>query len=825
MRATLILSILLLSLSDHAQVISGKVIDDNQNPVAYINVILSDQEKPVDADITKANGRFEINHPYQSNYQIEIKGLGFETLVINLDGYTGNVDLGTLILKTSTETLEAVTVTAQKPVVDVQPDKTVLNIDQMATVAGDNTLELLRRAPGVRLDNNDNVIVEGKSGITYYINGRQTYLTGNDLQNYLRSLTSDDIESIELITQPSSKYDAAGSGGVINIVLKRVKGQGVKGNIATNLSLGNVPKADVPTPDGSQNQGQEPFDMGTNPRANTSVNLTYRSEKWDLAGNLSNFVGQSRGFLYLYRLQGNKIYDDRTQRLSERLSQNINLRADYKIDKQHTLGASVNTNFSKNDNEGNNRTPIIDQNTNTIDSILIAPNTSKLNSTNLSTNLNYRYKDTLGHMFTADLDYGKFLRDTDNRQPNFYINPEGESLNERINAQKTEIDIDIYALKADYEAPLWKGKFSTGVKFSLVVTDNDFDFFNVIMNEPVLNNQRSNRFLYDEQIRAGYVNYRYELISKKDGKGPELKSQVGLRAEQTVSKGELQTNGTNQDEIVERDYLNWFPSGGLTYKPNRQNSLSMTYSRRIERPNYNNLNPFEFQLNELSSSRGNPFLQPQYIDNLKLSHTYKYKLTTSLSYSYISDFFARITQPTANGGNFLITENVADQEIWNLSISRPFKINDKLSGYASAYLTRNDFKATDPSFISIDQNTYGGYAQLSYNFAENWTAEVSGWYSGPTVWGGTYQTDPLGSLNLGLEKTWKKWTGKVNFSDILYTSPWNATTVFPELRINAIGGGDSRSVRFYLSYSFGQDDVKSVREREGGSKDEQKRIE
>ena len=252
MRATLILSILLLSLSAHAQVITGKVIDENQNPVAYINVILSDQEKPVDADITKANGRFEINHPYQSNYQIEIKGLGFETLTIKLDNYEGNVDLGTLILKTSTEALEAVTVTAQKPVVDVQPDKTVLNIDQMATVAGDNTLELLRRAPGVRLDNNDNVIVEGKSGITYYINGRQTYLTGNDLQNYLRSLTSDDIESIELITQPSSKYDAAGSGGVINIVLKRVKGQGVKGNIATNLTLGNVPKADVPTPDGCQ---------------------------------------------------------------------------------------------------------------------------------------------------------------------------------------------------------------------------------------------------------------------------------------------------------------------------------------------------------------------------------------------------------------------------------------------------------------------------------------------------------------------------------------------------------------------------------------------
>lgn len=313
-------------------------------------------------------------------------------------------------------------------------------------------------------------------------------------------------------------------------------------------------------------------------------------------------------------------------------------------------------------------------------------------------------------------------------------------------------------------------------------------------------------------------------MSRDNGESPELKSQVGLRAEQTVSKGDLRTAQSTQDQVVERDYLNWFPSGGLTYKPDQDHSFSLTYSRRIQRPNYNNLNPFEFQLNELSSSRGNPFLQPQYIDNLKLSHTFKYKLTTSLSYSYISDFFARITQPTENGGNFLITQNVADQEIWNLSISRPFKITDKLNAYASAYATNNDFLSTDPSFISLDQFTYGGYAQLSYTFDKSWTVETSGWYSGPTVWGGTYQTDPLGSLSFALEKKWNNWTAKLNFSDVLYNRPWNATTVFPELRINSSGGSDSRQIQFYLSYSFGQDDVKNVKSREGSSKDEQSRI-
>jgi len=808
----------------NAQELSGNVIDSDKNPIAFINVVLYKSQVPVDFAITNEFGKFAFENIAEGVYDIEVSSLGFEKYSERLEMPDENLKLEPIILKVSTQKLNAVTVSAKKPVVDVQPDKTVLNVSQMATVAGDNTLELLRRAPGVRLDNDDNVILEGKSGITYYINGKQTYLTGDDLNNYLRSLTSDDIESIELITQPSSKYDAAGSAGVINIVLKRVKGQGVKGNVASTFTLGNFPNVKIPVPDGSSGLGHQQSQPDINPRSNTSLNLTFRSEKWDVAGNLSNNFGRNSGFLNLYRFQADKIYDDRTSRESDNLNNTLNLRTDYRADDKHTIGISLNANVQDNENRSNNRTPIIDQNSMTIDSILVAPNQSDLSSTNLSSNLNYRYKDTLGNTFTADLDYGKFIRDTDNRQPNFYTTPSGQQLSQRINAQETAINIDIYAIKADYETRLWGNQFSAGFKYSLVATDNDFDFYNVMDDNLVLNNERSNRFLYDEQIRAGYLNYSFDIISKKDGKGPELKSQIGLRAEQTVSKGDLRTLNAEQDQVVERDYLNWFPSGGLTYKPDQDHSFSLTYSRRIQRPNYNNLNPFEFQLNELSSSRGNPFLQPQYIENLRLSHTLKYKLTTSLSYSYISDFFARITRPTENGGNFLITQNVADQEIWNLSISRPFKITDKLNGYASVYATNNDFRATDPSFISVDQFTYGGYAQLSYDLGSFWTVETSGWYSGPTVWGGTYQTDPLGSLSFSLEKKYNNWTAKINFSDVLYTRPWNATTVFPELRINATGGSDSRQLQFYLSYSFGQGDVKNVKSREGSSKDEQDRV-
>ncbi len=693
----------------YPQQLTGKITDSNNKPLAYINVLLYDKlDDPVYATITRADGSFTIESVAADYYQIEVKTTGYETYRNGLNMPAKNKKLENIILKEYAATLDAVTVTAQKPVVEIQPDKTVLNVESMAVVAGDNALELLRRAPGVRLDNDDNVIVEGRSGVTYYINGRQSYLTGEDLKNFLRSLTADDISTIELITQPSSKYDAAGSGGIININLKSIKGQGLRGSAANTLTLGNLPEPTLPQP---ERIGISPVNAGLfnpdadaelNPRANTSVNLTYRSSKWDLAANLSNYWGRSTGFLYLYRLQCDKIFDDQTNSIYNGQRNNLNLRTDYRVNDRQTLGANLNLNYSNSDNQSSNRTPLIDRPSQQLDSVLEAPNRSDAISFNLSSNLSYRYADTLGNVFTADLDYGRFIRDTDNLQPNFYRDGMGRILSQDINSQQTAIHIDIYAVKADFETKLWGGNLSTGIKYSPVSTDNDFDFLNIAGNVQTLDPQLSNRFFYDEQIRAAYLNYSFGIISKSKESQAELKAQLGLRVEQTVSKGDLITASTQTDQLVERDYVNLFPSGGLTFKPSWKHSLSLTYSRRIERPNYSTLNPFEFQLNELSSSRGNPFLQPQYIDNLKLSHTFEYKLTTSISYSYINDFFAQITQALPGGRNFLSLQNVADQQIWNLSIGSPVKFTDKWSGYVSGYVTYNDYQATDPSFISID---------------------------------------------------------------------------------------------------------------------------
>lgn len=782
--------------------VSGKVLTELEKPAAFINVTLAktdDEENILYAAITQDNGRFTISKVGAGDYIMKILGVGYTTLKRVLT-VREDLDVGTLKI-TASESLDAVTIKARKPVVDVQPDKTVLNVDQMATVAGDNSLELLRRAPGVRLDNDENIIVEGRTGTTIYINGRQSYLQGDDLKDYLRSLTADDIDTIEVITQPSSKYDAEGAAGIINIVLKRVKGRGLRGSASSTLTVGDFA------------------------RTNNSLNLTYRSEDLDIGGNYSNYIGRRTSFLYLNRFQGGKNFDSRTDSEFNRFSNNLNLNLTYRLDDRHSIGGQFSGNTSKSDSEQNNRTPIIDLNTITLDSVLLVPARTDGFSTNLNGNFNYTYKDTLGNKFTADADYGAYGRTSENLQPNRYLDPQGNLLSSRINFQKTSIAIDIYALKADYSTQLGNGNFSAGTKVSLVQTENDFDFFNRRDGTDELNTDRSNLFFYDEQIRAGYLNYAFDILKPDEGsKGASIEMQAGVRVEQTVSKGDLRTLNAQPNEVVERNYTNLFPSSGLTYKPSWKNSYSLLYSRRIERPSYSVLNPFEFQINELSSRQGNPFLQPQYVDNIKLSHTYKYKLTTSLSYSYVSDYFAQVTEPEPDGSNFIITRNVADQQIINLSISYPFDITDNWSSYINTYVTRNEFTGTDPSFISVDQTTFGGYAQTSYAFAKAWKVEASGWYSSPSIWGGTYRTESIGSLNLAVEKSWERWTAKLSLNDVLFTSPWEATLDFPGLNILGTGGSDSRQVRFYLRYNFGYDDVKEIREREGSSEDEQDRV-
>ncbi|MEO1032284.1 MAG: TonB-dependent receptor [Bacteroidota bacterium] len=778
--------------------LSGLVVDEELQPVsaAIVSVLSADKSTFVKAAVTEDDGKFLIKNLPSGDYTLMVTSLGFEDYTSQKFTHSSSPkDFGVIKLSPAAETLDEVVVEAEKPMVQVMADKTVFNVQNTINAAGDSGFELLRKAPGIIIDNNDSLIVEGKTGVLIYIDDKPSVLRGEDLINYLKSIQSSDIEAIEIITQPSSKYDAEGNAGIINIKFKRDKSLGTNGSVASGITYGEFA------------------------RVNSSVSFNSRSKKTNFYGTFSNRFGESLSFINLYRQQNNTIFDARTETISDNINTNARFGFDWYADKKSTFGIIVSGNFSNNDSFADSRTPIIPGGTTNPDQVLVAGSDVQSDVSNLYANINYRYKGDNDSAINVDVDYGRYTRDRENFQPNQYFNgDETQLISETINFMVTPIEIDLFTAKVDYEKKVLKGKLSFGGKFSKVVTDNQFDFYDRINGQDILSEERSNDFEYDENVNALYFNYSRQF--------KKWNLQFGLRMENTQSDGILTSIQEDQNDRVKRNYTDWFPSGGVTYQMNQKNSFALTYSRRIQRPNYASLNPFEYKIDELSFSKGNPFLQPQYTDNIKLSHTFNYRLTTSLSYSFVKDFFARITEAVGDDQNFLITRNVANQKVINLGVSYPTSFTNWWSVYLSVNAYRSIYEATNPDFNEISQNTLSLYAQNTFKLPKGFRAELSGWYSSPSVWGGTYETSSIGSLNIAIQKRFfdDKLIARLSFNDILFTSPWEGVTEFGNLIINGDGGSDSRQVRFNLTYNFGRNEIKKARKRDTGLEDEKNRI-
>jgi outer membrane receptor protein involved in Fe transport len=792
-----ILALLFLSIVSFSQnTIKGKIVDDENQPLeaAVISLIDVPSNKFLKAALSNEEGLFALENLKSGSYQIKISILGFQELTKDLN-LTKSINLGTIRLTSEAESLDEVVIKTEKPMVQVLADKTVFNVQNTINAAGDSGFDLLRKAPGIIVDNNDNVVVEGKTGVLFYIDGKPSVLRGQDLTNFLKTLQSSDIESIEIITQPSSKYDAEGNAGIVNIVLKRDKSLGINGTLGSGFTYGEFA------------------------RYNNSVSFNNRNKKTSFYGTFSNRVGNSYDFINLFRTQNNTIFDAQTESQRYNNSNNARFGFDYYLDKKSTFGIILSGNFNDGISESDSRTPITQLGNTTPDQVLVAGSDTRSDVSNLYGNINYKYSDKKGYSVNVDVDFGRYNSDRNNLQPNTYFNgTETTVLSEVINFMVTPITINLVTSKIDYEQNLWKGKLGLGVKYSNISTENQFDFFNRINGEDIMDMDRTNNFQYDEQVNAAYINY-----SRKYKK---WNIQAGLRVEQTSSDGVLTSEQINNNDRVKRNYTDWFPSGGLTYQVNQINSIALNYSRRIQRPNYQSLNPFVYNIDELTFSQGNPFLQPQYTDNIKLSHTYKYTLTTSVSYSFIRDFSAQVTEARGSDQSVLIARNVANQRVVNVGVSYPTKFNKWWNVYVSLNAYRSMFEATNDDFNAISQNTLSLYAQNTFKLPNNWRAEVSGWYNSPSIWGGTYETRSIGSLNLAVQKKFfdDKMTLRVAVNDVLYTSPWRGDTRFGDVVILGDGGNDSRQFRVNVTYNFGRNEIRKARKRDTGIESEKSRI-
>ncbi|MBI1838334.1 MAG: TonB-dependent receptor [Flavobacteriia bacterium] len=797
----LLFSVLFLSFSTFSfsqSKISGTFQNEVGAPVEFTPIALFKLNDTLVymSTITDEKGYFEFLNPIASTFLIKLKNNLFQPYTSTaIEIQDREVNLGLIKLISIVQKIEEVSVVAKKPILTVTAEKTILNVANITNMTGINGLEVLRRTPGVMIDKDNNISLKGKTDVRIFIDNRPSQMANEDLVNLLKGMNAADIEAIEVITNPSSKYDASGTGGIINILLKKNKGFG------NNMS----------------------FELGTTrsktEKYNGSFSFNHRDKYFNIFSNYSLSYGAWENYMDLYREQGNYIYNQHTTMTNESANHNAKFGADYFYNKKNTFGANITANVQKGNWTSESRSPFTNIQTNTIEQILIASNTQPFSNINLNGNLNYRYSDTLGNKFSTDADMGYFSKEQSSYQPNSYMSADELTLLQKnIYRNTTPTTIQIKTLKSDYERKLKKTNISLGYKISNVETDNTFNFYNVINESSNLDSTRSNTFHYSETVYAGYFNLN-RSIQKFD-------IQVGVRYEHTHSIGTLKSFFQNPDP-VDRNYGNFFPSTAITYHLNPKNTFTLTYSKRIDRPNYQDLNPFENKLNELSYQKGNAFLKPQYSNAFELSHVFMDFLTTSIGYTRTNDYMTEIID-TINGKASYITQTNLDYvNNYNFNLSVPIPIRKWWFGFLNFSLYRNEYHANfkDGKTINLGNTAYNVYMSNSFTLPKGWSIEFSGWYNSPTIMVATFLGRRMYSIDAGFKKKILNGKGdlKLNFSDIFHTQIWAGHSNYAGFYMNATGGWESRQIRLNFAYRFGNTNVKSEQHKTG-SEDEKNRI-
>ncbi len=799
-------TLLLLFLSFHgmAQTISGSLLDEENEKVPFATVLLFNaaDSSMIKGQISDVDGQFSFPQIKEGNYFLESSFVGYEKLSTESFYFDGvsNYSVPDLRMVTSPEQLVDVEVVAQRDIIEVQPDKTVFNVEGSINAKGNTALELLRKSPGVIVDNNENLLIQGKSGVLVYIDGKRSPLGGEDLAAYLNNLQSDQIDAIEVITNPSAKYDAEGNAGIINIRLVKDKNLGSNGTV----NLG--------------------FRYGLNPKYNGSLNVNHRTRKLNAFGSYSLFTGENENTFYLTRNQNGTFFDQTNNSISDDVNHGFRFGTDFFLNKNMTVGFLVSGNRSENDNSSVSNTEISETTDFVVDSLLLASNDQFSTRDNTNYNLNFEWRIGDGKSLSVDLDHGNFENFSESFQPNIYTLPEGNvELNNNTFSIVTPTDIAIYTAKIDFETKFLEGQLGAGLKSTNITTDNTLDYFDIDENgNRIKDLSRSNNFVYMERVNAAYISWQKNVSEKVNFMG-------GLRAEHTHSDGELTSTQENEDEKVVRNYLDFFPSAGLTYSLNETNNVRLSYSRRIDRPNYQDLNPFEFRLDELSFQKGNPFLKPQYSNTFGFTHTYKGTLSTSLNYTSISDVSTRITEADDSNENAsrLRFVNLARQTNLGLTISYPFSVTKWWNVYATAtgYRLRNEANI-EGDIIDLTVTSMNGYAQNTFTLPKGFQLELSGWYNAPAIWAGNWTTDSQWDMSAGVSKQLfnNKGNLKVSVSDIFLTNPWGGESNFGILQMTGSGRWESRQVRINFSYAFGNRQVKGARRRKTGMEEESSRV-
>ena len=804
MRSFILLVAIQLVFSTVKAQVNGLVKDSQGQPIkgATISLLRSADSGVVKFSASNADGSFSFSAIKEGIYRLKATFVGHQPAFSSPFNYSGSeVNVPAVVVNKLQGEMKEVVVTASRPLIEVKADKTIMNVEGTINAVGSDMLELLRKSPGVMVDKDDNISMNGKNGVQVYIDGRPQPLTGADLASYLKSIQSSQVESIELITNPSAKYEAAGNAGIINIRLKK------------NKSLGT---------NGSVNAG---WNIGTYPKYVGGLSLNHRNKKVNIYGTYGYNNAKNTTNLSIYRTVMDSLFDQKGTILIRNRSHNFKAGLDYFVDKKSTLGIILTGNFADPQFSNHSVTPISNTTTGVVDRILVANNTNDMSRNNLNVNLNYTYNNPNGRNLTINLDKGYYDLYSNQYQPNDYYDPSGAKISSVTYQMIAPTNIDINSLKVDYEQNFMKGKLGYGGKVGYVTSDNDFKRYNVYSTGNELDKDRSNRFEYKENVNAAYVNYNRQL------KGFII--QAGLRIENTnlegISSGQKNVSGEYKpyDSSFTRHYTDFFPSAALTFNKNPKSQFTLSYSRRIDRPAYQDLNPFEMKLDEYTFMKGNINLRPQYTNSLTLSHTYKFKLNTSLSYSHVNDMFAQLIDTAEGSKAFVSKRNLATQDVISLNVSYPFQ----RKAFSSLLNVNTNFSHYTADFgegrtIDINAAAFRFFAQNNLKFKKTWTAELTAFYNAPTVMMGTFRMKALWSIDIGLQKQIMKGNGTIrtSVSDVFRTLEYNGTSEFAGQKTIHGFQFESRQFKMSFVYRFGNNQVKAARQRTTGSEEENKRV-
>ncbi len=778
--------------------LKGKVTANAQPAEAATVALLRSKDSGlVKLGLTGKDGLFEM-YVDSGSYLIKITGVGFDEKLGGPYIVAAATEPPEFQLTLATKALGGVTVQSKKPLVEAKLDKMVVNVDASPTNAGATAMEVLEKSPGVSVDRDGNISLKGKQGVVVMMDGKPTYLSSTELANLLRSLPASQIDQVEIMTQPSAKFDAAGNSGVINIRTKKSRQTGFNGGINVSYVQGKYPKSP------------------------NSANFNFRKNKVNIFANAGYTYWENYSIQTLTRrFRGattTNVFDQVGRSNNVSSSYNARVGLDYSLNNTTTIGFTVNGTVAKRRAVNTSLGDFFKEGSTSVDSSISALNRTKNPWDNVSANFNFRKQlDKAGRELTADVDVIRYTATLNQYTDNRVTNPNTPSTPYLLRGILPSA-IDIYSGKLDYAHPLKGGaKFEAGLKASLVKTDNNapYETFDGTQDKWV-DDVRKDHFAYDEQISAAYLNF-----SKQQGKWG---IQAGLRGEYTASTGKQVLKAKE----IKRDYFQLFPTAYVSYSMNDKNQFGLSYGRRIDRPNYQDLNPFQRFLDLYTYNQGNPFLTPQFTHNVELSHIFGGKLSTTLNYTYTTDIINDILkQNDETKVTFQTRENVARRRNIGLAVSYNAPITKWWTTSIYGNVFNNYYKGlVNNAMLSTDATTFAINMNQQFRFAGTWGAEISGFYQGKALETSMFIIDPMYQLSFGASKQImkKKATLKLSVIDPFEFQKVNVKVVHDNIDMFVTNRWDNRRVSLTFSWRFSKGQSVQQRKGSGSAQDEQRRI-